>query len=70
MRKRLISTNSVILMMSEKLTEKVANLTFISFYYNNMVTNKLDDLQRRLIAFFKQNTNQEGLTLREIANEV
>ena len=56
--------------MSEKLTEKVANLTFISFYYNNMVTNKLDDLQRRLIAFFKQNTNQEGLTLREIANEV
>jgi len=35
-----------------------------------MATNKLDDLQRRLIAFFKQNTNQEGLTLREIANEV
>ena len=57
-------------MMSEKLTEKVANLTFISFYYNSMATNKLDDLQRRLIAFFKQNTNQEGLTLREIANEV
>ena len=57
-------------MISEKLTEKVANLTFISFYYNSMATNKLDDLQRRLIAFFKQNTNQEGLTLREIANEV
>ena len=57
-------------MMSEKLTEKVANLTFISFYYNSMTTNKLDDLQRKLIAFFKQNTNQEGLTLREIANEV
>ena len=57
-------------MMSEKLTEKVVNLTFISFYYNSMATNKLDDLQRRLIAFFKQNTNQEGLTLREIANEV
>lgn len=56
--------------MSEKLTEKVANLTFISFYYNSMATNKLDDLQRKLIAFFKQNTNQEGLTLREIANEV
>ena len=56
--------------MNEKLTEKVANLTFISFYYNSMATNKLDDLQRRLIAFFKQNTNQEGLTLREIANEV
>ena len=56
--------------MSEKLTEKVANLSFISFYYNSMATNKLDDLQRRLIAFFKQNTNQEGLTLREIANEV
>lgn len=31
---------------------------------------KLDDLQKRLIAFFKQNTDQEGLTLREIANEV
>lgn len=57
-------------MMSEKLTEKVVNLSFISFYYNSMATNKLDDLQRRLIAFFKQNTNQEGLTLREIANEV
>ena len=70
MRKQLEPTNSVILMMSEKLTEKVVNLTFISFYYNSMATNKLDDLQRRLIAFFKQNTNQEGLTLREIANEV
>jgi len=57
-------------MMSEKLTEKVVNPSFISFYYNSMATNKLDDLQRRLIAFFKQNTNQEGLTLREIANEV
>lgn len=56
--------------MSEKLTEKVVNLSFISFYYNSMATNKLDDLQRKLIAFFKQNTNQEGLTLREIANEV
>ena len=31
---------------------------------------KLDELQKRLIAFFKQNTEQEGLTLREIANEV
>lgn len=57
-------------MMSEKLTEKVANLTFISFYYNSMATNKLDELQKRLIAFFKQNLDQEGLTLREIANEV
>ena len=56
--------------MSEKLTEKVANLTFISFYYNSMATNKLDELQKRLIAFFKQNLDQEGLTLREIANEV
>jgi len=57
-------------MMNEKLTERAANLTFISFYYNSMATNKLDDLQRRLIAFFKQNTEQEGLTLREIANQV
>ena len=56
--------------MNEKLPERAANLTFISFYYNSMATNKLDDLQKRLIAFFKQNTNQEGLTLREIANEV
>ena len=62
--------NSVILMMNEKLLERAANLTFISFYYNSMATNKLDDLQRRLIAFFKQNTEQEGLTLREIANQV
>ena len=57
-------------MMSEKLTEKVVNLSFISFYYNSMATNKLDELQKRLIAFFKQNLDQEGLTLREIANEV
>ena len=57
-------------MMNEKLPERAANPTFISFYYNSMATNKLDDLQKRLIAFFKQNTNQEGLTLREIANEV
>ena len=56
--------------MNEKLIERAANLTFISFYYNSMATNKLDDLQRRLIAFFKQNTEQEGLTLREIANQV
>ncbi len=56
--------------MNEKLLERAANLTFISFYYNSMATNKLDDLQRRLIAFFKQNTEQEGLTLREIANQV
>ena len=56
--------------MNEKLSERAANLTFISFYYNSMATNKLDDLQRRLIAFFKQNTEQEGLTLREIANQV
>ena len=57
-------------MMNEELPERAANLTFISFYYNSMATNKLDDLQRRLIAFFKQNTEQEGLTLREIANQV
>ncbi len=56
--------------MNEELPEGAANLTFISFYYNSMATNKLDDLQRRLIAFFKQNTEQEGLTLREIANQV
>ena len=35
-----------------------------------MKSQKLDDLQKRLIAFFKQNTDQEGLTLREIANQV
>jgi hypothetical protein len=35
-----------------------------------MATNKLDELQKRLITFFKQNLDQEGLTLREIANEV
>ena len=56
--------------MNEEPPERAANLTFISFYYNSMATNKLDDLQRRLIAFFKQNTEQEGLTLREIANQV
>ncbi len=35
-----------------------------------MTAFKLDELQKRLIAFFKQNLDQEGLTLREIANEV
>lgn len=35
-----------------------------------MASFKLDELQKRLIAFFKQNHDQEGLTLREIANEV
>lgn len=35
-----------------------------------MANFKLDELQKRLIAFFKQNHDQEGLTLREIANEV
>jgi len=30
----------------------------------------IDDIQTKLIAFFKQNTNQEWLTLREIANEI
>ena len=35
-----------------------------------MTAFKLDELQKRLIAFFKQNLDQEGLTLREIANEI
>ena len=35
-----------------------------------MKNQQLDDLQKRLIAFFKQNKDQEGLTLREIANQV
>jgi len=30
----------------------------------------LDEIQKRLIAFFKSNTEEEGLTLREIANEI
>jgi hypothetical protein len=28
----------------------------------------LDAIQKALIAFFKKNTNQEGITLREIAH--
>jgi hypothetical protein len=28
----------------------------------------LDDIQRALIAFFKKNTTEEGVTLREIAS--
>ncbi|MDD2537103.1 MAG: S24 family peptidase [Candidatus Absconditabacteria bacterium] len=31
---------------------------------------KLDDIQKALILFFKKNTNEEGLTLREIAQEI
>ncbi|MCR5411808.1 MAG: hypothetical protein K6E76_02190 [Patescibacteria group bacterium] len=30
----------------------------------------LDSVQKALIAFFKKNVNEEGLTLREIANEI
>ena len=43
-------------------------LFYIVYYI--MKSQKLDDLQKRLIAFFKQNKDQEGLTLREIANQV
>jgi len=32
--------------------------------------NQLDELQRKLVSFFKSNTHEEGLTLREIANVV
>lgn len=31
---------------------------------------ELDNIQRSLIAFFKKNTNQEGITLREIAANI
>jgi len=31
---------------------------------------KLDNIHRKLIAFFKSNTNEEWLTLREIAHEI
>ncbi|MFA7298430.1 MAG: S24 family peptidase [Candidatus Absconditabacterales bacterium] len=31
---------------------------------------ELDNIQKALIAFFKKNTNQEGITLREIANNI
>jgi hypothetical protein len=30
----------------------------------------LDDIQRALIAFFKKNTTEEGITLREIASAI
>lgn len=32
--------------------------------------NQLDDIQKELINFFKKNTHQEGITLREIAQEI
>jgi len=31
---------------------------------------ELDDIQRALIAFFKKNTQEEGITLREIASAI
>ncbi len=31
---------------------------------------ELDNIQKSLIAFFKKNTNQEGITLREIAHNI
>jgi len=35
-----------------------------------MTTKDLDNVQKALIAFFKKNTNQEGITLREIAHNI
>jgi hypothetical protein len=35
-----------------------------------MVQKELDNIQKALITFFKKNTNQEGITLREIANNI
>ncbi len=35
-----------------------------------MTTKDLDNIQKSLIAFFKKNTNQEGITLREIAHNI
>jgi len=35
-----------------------------------MATKELDQIQKALIAFFKKNTNQEGITLREIAHNI
>lgn len=35
-----------------------------------MTTKDLDTIQKSLIAFFKKNTNQEGITLREIAHNI
>ena len=35
-----------------------------------MVQKELDNIQKSLIAFFKKNTNQEGITLREIAHNI
>lgn len=35
-----------------------------------MTTKDLDNIQKALIAFFKKNTNQEGITLREIAHNI
>lgn len=34
------------------------------------IMKELDNIQKSLIAFFKKNTNQEGITLREIANNI
>lgn len=35
-----------------------------------MAMKELDQIQKSLIAFFKKNTNQEGITLREIAHNI
>jgi repressor LexA len=35
-----------------------------------MAIKELDNIQKSLIAFFKKNTNQEGITLREIAHNI
>ncbi len=35
-----------------------------------MAIKDLDNIQKSLIAFFKKNTNQEGITLREIAHNI
>ncbi len=40
------------------------------FIFWPIIMKELDHIQKALIAFFKKNTNQEGITLREIANNI
>lgn len=47
----------------------IDDLCFYFFFLKGMMKG-LDDVQKALIAFFKKNVNEEGLTLREIASEI
>ena len=52
---------------------KIFNYSLLTFNYSfkpMLKKQSLDEIQRALISFFKKNTQNENITLREIASEI